>query len=117
LQKSFWGDDRNFSGPLMRFTRGDMRDQIVSCKNDHGASYRRYGVLQYGVGKKSTFARFPASFDFRLLQQYLPIAEVRRSLAARASSRSLAGVCGTVRTAPFGPIEFHTDAGTLGRRG
>jgi hypothetical protein len=35
LQKSFWGADRNFSGPLMRFVRGDMRDHIVSCKNDH----------------------------------------------------------------------------------
>ena len=31
--------------PLMRFARGDMRDRIVSHKNDHGASYRRYGVL------------------------------------------------------------------------
>ena len=41
LLKSFWGD-----GPLMRFARGDMRDHIVSRKNDHGASYGRYGVLQ-----------------------------------------------------------------------
>ncbi len=29
----------------MRFARSDMRDHIVSRKNDHGASYRRYGVL------------------------------------------------------------------------
>ena len=34
------------------FARGDMRDHIVSHKNDHGA-----------------FARFSASFNFRLLQQ------------------------------------------------
>src|SRR5258708_13567786 len=47
LQKSFWGDDRNFSGPLMRFARGDMRDHIVSHKNDHGASYWRYGILRW----------------------------------------------------------------------
>jgi hypothetical protein len=47
LQKSFWGDDQNFSGLLMRFARGDMRDHIVSHKNDHGASYERYGVLQW----------------------------------------------------------------------
>jgi hypothetical protein len=52
----------------MRFARGDMRDHIVSYKNDHGASYRRYGVLQrgsrqkinfceiFGVGRFSTFA-------------------------------------------------------------
>jgi hypothetical protein len=29
----------------MRFAHSDMRDYIVSRKNDHGASYRRYGVL------------------------------------------------------------------------
>ena len=68
LQNSFWGDDQNFSGPLMRFARGDMRDHIVSHKNDHGASYRRYGVLQwrsrlrmrfceiFGAAQFSTFA-------------------------------------------------------------
>jgi hypothetical protein len=38
LQKSFWGDDQNSSGPLMPFARGDMRDHIVPHKNDHGAS-------------------------------------------------------------------------------
>ena len=47
LKKSFWGGDRNFLGPLMRFVRGDTRDHIISCKNDHGASYRRYGVLHW----------------------------------------------------------------------
>jgi hypothetical protein len=29
LQKSFWGDERNFLGPLMRFVCGDVRDLIV----------------------------------------------------------------------------------------
>ena len=29
----------------MPFARGDMRDHIVLHKNDHGASYLRYGVL------------------------------------------------------------------------
>ena len=38
LKKSFWDDDQNFQGPLMRFARGDMRDHIVSHKNDHGPS-------------------------------------------------------------------------------
>ena len=42
LQKSFWGDERNFLGPLMRFVCGDVRDLIVSHKNDHGPSHRRY---------------------------------------------------------------------------
>jgi hypothetical protein len=73
LKKSFWGDDQNFSGLLMRFARGDMRDYIVSHKNDHGASYERYGVLQwwsrlkisfceiFGVVQFSTFATLSAS--------------------------------------------------------
>ena len=30
LQKSFWGDERKFSGPPMRFASGDVRDHIVS---------------------------------------------------------------------------------------
>ena len=31
----------------MRFARSDIRDHIVLHKNDHGASYRRYGVLPW----------------------------------------------------------------------
>jgi hypothetical protein len=37
LQKSFWGGERKFLEPLMRFTRGDVRDHIVSSKIDHGS--------------------------------------------------------------------------------
>ncbi len=37
LQKSFWGDGRKFSEPLMRFTRREVRDHIVSSKIDHGS--------------------------------------------------------------------------------
>src|ERR1700716_3501505 len=33
LQKSFWGDERKFLEPLMRFTHGDVRDHIVSSKS------------------------------------------------------------------------------------
>jgi hypothetical protein len=74
LKKSFWGDDQNFSGPLMPFARGDMRDHIVSHKNDHGASYWRYAVLQwwsrlkigfceiFGVVQFSTFATLSSAF-------------------------------------------------------
>jgi hypothetical protein len=36
LQKSFWGAERKFLEPLMRFARGDVRDHIVSSKIDHG---------------------------------------------------------------------------------
>jgi hypothetical protein len=45
LKKSFWGDDQNFLGPLMRFSRGDMKDHIVSHQIDQGRSYRPYRAL------------------------------------------------------------------------
>ena len=40
LQKSCWGVERKFLEPLMRFTRGDVRDRIASSKIDHGPSWR-----------------------------------------------------------------------------
>jgi hypothetical protein len=57
----------------MPFARGDMRDHIVSHKNDHGASYGRYAVLErwsrlkisfceiFGVVQFSTFATLSRS--------------------------------------------------------
>ena len=36
LQKSFWGDERQFSGTLTRVARDDVRDHVVPRKNDHG---------------------------------------------------------------------------------
>jgi len=39
----------------MRFARGDMRDHIVSYKNDHGASYERYGVSPWWSRVKISF--------------------------------------------------------------
>ena len=38
VAKVFLGDKRNFLEPLIRFARGDVRDHIVSHKNDHGPS-------------------------------------------------------------------------------
>jgi hypothetical protein len=64
LQKSFWGDDRNFSGPLMRFARGDMRDHIVSHKHDHGASYWRYAVAESAKNQHLRDFRRRSIFDF-----------------------------------------------------
>jgi hypothetical protein len=46
LKKSFRDEERNFSGPLMRSARGDVRDHIVLHKNDHGRSYRAWQALQ-----------------------------------------------------------------------
>jgi hypothetical protein len=72
LQKSFWGDERNFLGPLMRFVCGDVRDLIVSCKNSYGRSYQRYSALHlqrrlkisfceiFGIVRFSTFATVSA---------------------------------------------------------
>jgi hypothetical protein len=40
LQKSFWADQRDFLGPLMGFARGDVRDDIVLAKIDHGLRIR-----------------------------------------------------------------------------
>ena len=72
LQKSFRGDERNFLELLMRFVHSDVRDHIVSLKNDHGTSYRRYRASQpqsrpknqhlrdFDVVRFSTFATLPA---------------------------------------------------------
>src|ERR1700676_5691239 len=96
LQKSFWGDARNFSGPLMRFARGDMRDHIVSHKNDHGASYWRYGILRwrsrlkinicdiFGVVRFSTFATISARTGHRAMSDLSPLSGVKRKTSARS---------------------------------
>jgi hypothetical protein len=76
LQKSFWEDERNFLEPLMRFTSGDVR--TISF---HPKSIRdlRSGVEKQHSGgevQRPTFARFSGSLGFRLLQQYLPKADI-----------------------------------------
>jgi hypothetical protein len=63
----------------MRFARGDMRDHVVSHQNDQGASYRRYGVLQWRGRLIINFARFSVSFNFRLLQHYQHKADVLKA--------------------------------------
>jgi hypothetical protein len=40
VAKVFLGCERKFLEPLMRFTRGDVRDLIASSKIDHGPSWR-----------------------------------------------------------------------------
>jgi hypothetical protein len=67
-KKDFEGNKRNFLELLMRFVRGDLRDHIVSHKNDHGPSYRHYRASQrrgsskiticeiFGVVRFSTFS-------------------------------------------------------------
>ena len=72
LKKSFGGGERNFPEPLMRFVRNDVRDHVVSQKNDHGLSYWRYAASQrrtcpkiniceiFGVFRFSTFSTVSA---------------------------------------------------------
>jgi len=76
LKKSFGGGERNFPEPLMRFVRNDVRDHLVSQKNDHGLSYWRYAHPSGGLVQKSTFARFLEFFDFRLFQQYRHLSDM-----------------------------------------
>ena len=103
LKKSFWGDDRNFSGPLMRFARGDMRDHVVSHKNDQGASYRRCGVLQWRGWQIINFARFSVSFNFRLLQHYrlLPDVSVLANVRFALPDIGRISVFGPEPTSPY----------------
>jgi hypothetical protein len=90
LQKSFLGDERNFLGPLMRFVCGDVRDLIVSHKNDHGPWHRRYRALQrkrrlkirfreiFGVVRFSTFATISALFGHGAMSELSPLSGVKR---------------------------------------
>jgi hypothetical protein len=67
-KKSFGGNKRNFLKLLMCFVRSDVRDHIVSRKNDHGPSYWHYRASQrrsspkiticeiFGVVRFSTFS-------------------------------------------------------------
>jgi hypothetical protein len=78
----------------MPFARGDVRDHIVSHKNDQGASYGRYAVLQwwsrlkisfceiFGVVKFSTFATLSALFGPDVSSRRCPF------LGAERASRS-----------------------------
>src|SRR6202140_752262 len=102
----------------MRFSAGDVRGHIVSQKNDHGASYRRYKVLGRRSGLRNQLLRDfqrPSIFDFcntigtkrtwhdvRLESASL-IGHLRSStfrLSTYAVSMSLAGSCFSSESAP-----------------
>jgi len=78
VEKVFWGGGRNFPEPLMRFVRSDVRGHVSHLRKT--TTDFRIGAtahLNDGVVQKSAFARFLASFDFRLFQQYRPIADLQ----------------------------------------
>jgi hypothetical protein len=83
LQKSFWGGDQNFSGPLMPFARGDMRDRIVLHKNDHGASYGRYVVLQWWSRLRISFCEIFGVVQF---STFATLSEANRTWADRSGN-------------------------------
>jgi hypothetical protein len=67
-KKSFLADERNFLAPLVRPTRGNVRDHIESHKSDRRPSYMPYRGLRrrrqrktdlreiFGVAQFSTFS-------------------------------------------------------------
>src|SRR5467141_979 len=65
LKKSFLADERNFLAPLVRPTRGDVRDHIDSHKSDRRSSYLSYRGLQRRKQRKTDFARFSERLNFR----------------------------------------------------
>jgi hypothetical protein len=101
LKKSFWSDDQNFSGLLMRFADGDMRDHIVSHKNDHGASYERYGVLQRWSRLKISFCEIFGVVQF---STFATLSRVKRTAGLRALASEFDPDC--VKTA-FLPQKLH----------
>jgi hypothetical protein len=80
----------------MRFVCGDMRDHIVSCKSDYGASCRRYGVLQwwsqlkinvceiFGLVRFSTFATISAQNGHADAVATRPLSGAKRKTSSRS---------------------------------
>jgi len=78
LKKSFLTDERFFLEPLVRCSCGDVRDHIVSHKNDHRPPHRSYRALQrrrllkidireiFGTARFSTFATVSANSRHRV---------------------------------------------------
>ena len=50
LQKSFWGDERKFLGPLIRFVCGDVRDLIVSYKTTTALRIATFATISANSG-------------------------------------------------------------------
>jgi hypothetical protein len=81
-KKSFGGNKQNFLKLLMRFVRSDVRDHIVSQKNDHGPSCRHYRASQrrsspkipiceiFAVVRLSTFRQHRSNSDLTVPKSY-----------------------------------------------
>ena len=93
LQKPFWGDGKNFSGPLMPLARGDMRDHIVSHTNDPGASYGRYAALQWWSRLKISFCGIFGVVQF---STFATISRGQRTYLSKAGRNCGDGECSFV---------------------
>jgi hypothetical protein len=89
LKKSFSADERKFSGPLMRSARGDVRDHIVLPKTTTDLRIGPSGHCSGRVAETSALARFSETFDFRLLQHYLPTADILDAVVCRQATAEL----------------------------
>ena len=68
----------------MPFARGDVRDHIVLHKNDQGASYGRYAVLQWWSRLKISFCEIFGVVQF---STFATLSEPERTyLSARPMS-------------------------------
>jgi len=93
-KKSFGGNKRNFLKLLMRLVRSDVRDHIVSQKNDHEPSYRHYRASQrrsspkiticeiFGVVRFSTFSTASVNRVVLAVGRLLPVYLDEQTFAA-----------------------------------
>jgi hypothetical protein len=70
------GNKRNFLKLLMRFVRSDVRTTSLPRKTTTDLRTDTKEHRSGEVVQKSIFARFFASFDFRLLRQYRSIESI-----------------------------------------
>jgi hypothetical protein len=75
LQKAFWGGERKFLEPLMRFTRGDVRGPYGAktakrpCDTGiNGRTVRRPGAVSTGRRKARTAPRATGHMSIVLTQ-------------------------------------------------
>jgi hypothetical protein len=81
LKKSSLTAERNFSGPPVRPSCGDVRDHIASHKNDHRLSYRSWGALQWRSLLKIDFRKIFAAARFSTC---VPVKQLVRIWSAAA---------------------------------
>jgi hypothetical protein len=91
----------------MRLASGDVRDHIFSHKNDHGPSYRRYGVFLRWRRQKINFRGIFGArsiFDFATVsarKRYFEWVDLGYSITSSARAKSIAGTSRPMALAVF----------------